>query len=106
MNISPGDFRKIRIWAAAHAEVMQVYLYGSRARGDNRPDSDIDLAIVMRPDEGQDNAYEVWAFWEGREDHTLHLSHKVHLEWYEKGAHLERVGPGVEKDGVLIYQVE
>ncbi|MEM6388011.1 MAG: nucleotidyltransferase domain-containing protein [Pseudomonadota bacterium] len=55
MNITSEDIKKIREWAASHTEVLQIYLHGSRARGDHKPDSDIDLAIVMRPDDGQDN---------------------------------------------------
>ncbi len=31
-------------------ELEAIYLYGSRARGDARPDSDIDVLIVLRGD--------------------------------------------------------
>lgn len=106
MNISKNDIEAIKLWANRHKEILQVWLYGSWARGDNRPDSDIDLAIVMRRDEGQDNAFAVWVFWNKTEKPNLHLSHEVHLEWYEKDAGLKRVGPGFEKDGILLYSVE
>ena len=33
-------------WAEAEPLIRRVYLFGSRARGDNRSDSDIDLAIL------------------------------------------------------------
>jgi predicted nucleotidyltransferase len=29
-------------------ELAAVYLFGSRARGEHRPDSDLDLAVVLR----------------------------------------------------------
>jgi hypothetical protein len=40
-------------WAAANNYVLEIWLFGSRARGDNRPDSDIDLAIVLMPPSGK-----------------------------------------------------
>ena len=40
----------VRRWAAGQPLVRRAYLFGSRARGDNRPDSDIDLAVVCRMD--------------------------------------------------------
>lgn len=32
----------------AKYDVVGAYLYGSRARGDHRPDSDVDVAFVLR----------------------------------------------------------
>lgn len=40
----------VRLWAAGETLIRRVYLFGSRARGDSRPDSDIDLALVCRMD--------------------------------------------------------
>jgi predicted nucleotidyltransferase len=31
-------------------QVDRILLYGSRARGDNRPDSDIDILVVLKDD--------------------------------------------------------
>ena len=107
MNISEEDNRRIVEWARKHPGIRAVYLYGSRARMDNSADSDIDLGVSMVPT-SHDDAYNVWWNWHERykANLDLHLSHPVHLEWYEKGAGLERVGPGVERDGELIYPVE
>lgn len=100
-GVTEGDLATIREWAARHPEIVAVYLYGSRARGDHRPDSDIDLAIVM----GGDDPYSRWFFWieAFEEAPDLTLEHPVDLQWYAGGAGLERVGPGVERDGVLLY---
>lgn len=62
MHISEDDINAIQTWAAKHAKIKKIYLYGSRARGDHRPDSDIDLAIEMHIPEGQTSAYAQWFF--------------------------------------------
>ena len=36
---------KLAIWAASKPTVAVVYAFGSRAKGNNRPDSDLDLAF-------------------------------------------------------------
>lgn len=33
-------------------DISQVIMFGSRARGDNRPDSDLDLAVVLNGERG------------------------------------------------------
>jgi predicted nucleotidyltransferase len=33
----------------AHDVIREIYLFGSRARGDHRPDSDVDVGIVLTP---------------------------------------------------------
>jgi predicted nucleotidyltransferase len=95
--LSEGDRRKIVEWAKCHPVIERVYLYGSRARGEERPDSDIDLAIEM--------PFLEWFEWYDayKENPDLDLSHLVHLEWYEPNEGLEKVGSGVERDGILLY---
>ncbi len=43
MNLDSYDFLRV---LSNLSFVDEIWLYGSRARGDNRPKSDIDLAIV------------------------------------------------------------
>lgn len=58
----PPDSRAIAeaiaSWAES-AEVSRVYFFGSRVRGDHRPDSDIDLAIDL-DDIGSTEAGGMW----------------------------------------------
>ena len=100
MNLSEEDTRKIIEWAGRHPEIKKVYLFGSRARGNNHPKSDIDLAIEME--------FLEWFDWHPKykENPDLHLSHEVRLDWYERGAGLEIIEPAVVEDGILLYSVE
>lgn len=46
MTLSDADKDMIVALAQSHPEIEEVWLFGSRAVGDSRPDSDIDLAII------------------------------------------------------------
>lgn len=107
MGLSDQDRELIVAWARRHPEIKAVHLYGSRARGDHRPDSDIDLAITLHRNRLDADPENTWIFWisDYNSAPDLHLSQKAHLQWYEKDAGLERVGPGVERDGILLYPV-
>jgi hypothetical protein len=39
-----------RLHAKFGDDYLRIILFGSRARGDHRPDSDVDVAVVMRAD--------------------------------------------------------
>jgi len=97
MDISSDDHERILNWAERHLEIKKVWLYGSRARGDNKLDSDIDLAIEMPIGN--------WFGWHSiyKEKPDLSLSAEAHLEWYQPNEGLVYVGKGVKKDGVLLY---
>lgn len=45
-GLENGDIMRIREVLAAHEEVAQAVLYGSRAKGNHRPNSDIDLTLM------------------------------------------------------------
>jgi predicted nucleotidyltransferase len=47
-------------WAAQTRAISKLWLFGSRARGDHRPDSDFDFAIELMPKAGSTD----WAFFD------------------------------------------
>jgi predicted nucleotidyltransferase len=50
-----GDSRAVSAFVAKlrdRYDVSETILFGSRARGDNRPDSDLDLAVVLNGKRG------------------------------------------------------
>jgi len=56
--ISDSAKTKIAEWAVATQAVACVWLFGSRARGDHRDDSDFDFSIELMPKAGDTD----WAF--------------------------------------------
>ena len=49
MDMRPEWIRGLREWAEANGNVRQLWLFGSRARGDARENSDVDIAITLVP---------------------------------------------------------
>jgi predicted nucleotidyltransferase len=53
--VRPEWVRGLREWAEANGNVRQLWLFGSRARGDARENSDVDLALALMPPDGKHN---------------------------------------------------
>lgn len=71
----------------------QIVLFGSRARGDNRPNSDIDIAVYGMPDQNHG------AFWSSIDDLPTLLSVDiVHITNKTSAALLKNI----ERDGVTL----
>lgn len=51
MDMLPEWLDAIRSWVDAKPEIAEVWLFGSRAKGTARPDSDADLGLVLVPGE-------------------------------------------------------
>ncbi len=106
VRISPEWCDAIRSWAAAIRSVDRVSLYGSRARGTPRPDSDLDLAVYVRAPDGEHLAE--WI--ENRQNRqrwqralSARLDVKVHLEFANEEAE-KVVAPAIAREGITIYQ--
>ena len=41
------------LWASKNESVRELWLFGSRARGDAREDSDVDIALALMPPDGK-----------------------------------------------------
>jgi predicted nucleotidyltransferase len=53
MDMREEWLRDLRSWASKNESVRQLWLFGSRARGDSREDSDVDLALALIPPVGK-----------------------------------------------------
>jgi predicted nucleotidyltransferase len=45
----------LKSWAASNGSVLEIWLFGSRARDCAREDSDIDIALLLMPPDGGHN---------------------------------------------------
>jgi predicted nucleotidyltransferase len=52
----------VEAWATPRPLVSRVWLFGSRAKGTHRPDSDVDLAIELDPALTRGCAFTSWSF--------------------------------------------
>jgi len=52
INLTGSQVRAIQKWGAATPQVLEVRLFGSRAKGLARPDSDVDLAVTVGGSKG------------------------------------------------------
>lgn len=49
MDMQDEWLRDLRAWASNNGSVRELWLFGSRATGRSRPDSDVDLALALMP---------------------------------------------------------
>ena len=87
---------RLRVWAQGHPNIRRVWLYGSRVKGTQRPDSDLDIAIDI--DNIGRNEIDYAKVW-GKELDNVVRRWPVHVEMYAT--------PGVDEyvaeSGHLIY---
>jgi len=93
----------INCWAADQPRMLAVYVFGSRAKGTHRPDSDIDLAVVMDGEtEGEQHAN--WIFIESESRSTRQLILPVHTDIHVALESNKTVMPAVVDHGIKVYE--
>lgn len=104
MNHLPASWLDaIRDWAAHWPRIAAVYAYGSRVKGTHRPDSDVDIAIILSEGDGE-SAITI-AMFEGQEMRASLeplISAPLHLEFAFPNDDV--VMPAVLDHGVLIFR--
>jgi len=95
MDIQDDCLRHLRLWASKNDCVRELWLFGSRARGDSSPESDVDLAIALMPAVGKHD-------WAAGAYFALHSEWKRQLEAIV-GRHvsLEAIVPGTDEDAAV-----
>ena len=96
MNKTASETKKFALaQLAKDCGARKLVLFGSRARGDNRPRSDIDLAVFGMPEEQQTR------FWCGMDDLPTLLKYDVvFVDDYTSPELLAEI----DRDGVILYE--
>jgi predicted nucleotidyltransferase len=55
MDMQDDWLPRLCSWANANDSVLELWLFGSRAQGSSRTESDVDLALVLTPPKGKEN---------------------------------------------------
>lgn len=110
-GVKPEWRARIAAWAAGsaaddRARLQAVWIFGSRARGTGRADSDLDIGIRMvgeRPGEAIADWMAVKSDWT---EAIVALIPDVQVEVHGTGPDLGdvRVWPSIEREGLLIYE--
>jgi predicted nucleotidyltransferase len=108
--MDPEIERILREWVLSKSFIVRLWVFGSRATGRHRPDSDLDIAIQIVGN-GRENPYTMFFFdselW--RVDLQSRISLKVHLCHYDLGCDPElhesegNILKSVQAGSVLIY---
>ena len=106
-SVGARDQQALLDWAQSNECIRQVWIFGSRARGEGRPDSDIDVAVeidpVGRDEQAQTSWMELSPGW--RMVLGQALSAPLHLEWAgEVGDNSPKITDYLRRSSVLIYR--
>ena len=95
----------IASWASKDPEIYKVHIFGSRAKGSARDDSDIDIAIEFVP-KHNDLANWILRAQEMIESLQPALPYKLDLQWYGGEQETEIIHKGLQSGYCTIYEAD
>ena len=92
-------------WAKNEPLVRRAYIFGSRARDDFREDSDLDIAVEIRKNSGDENVLATWIFEHKNIEERLAklIPFKLQLENLD-GENTPTVLNGVRQSSIMVYE--
>ena len=95
----------VKDWATSQPLVKKAYLFGSRVRGDFKPDSDLDVAVELHLGADDGNILSTWMFEEDEIKGNLQdlIPFKLQLELLD-GKNTPTVLNAVKESGILVYE--
>ena len=103
----PEQFGQIlRAWALVTPCVRKVSIFGSRAKGTSRSDSDLDVAVELDAIGSDASAYVSWfhtkASWRSELQRQLDVT--LDLEWFDPAGSTPHVAKGLSEANVVVYE--
>jgi predicted nucleotidyltransferase len=96
----------LRAWASATPCVRKVSIFGSRAKGTPRNDSDLDVAVEIDAMGNDESPYVSW-FHAKRSWHSelqQQLNVPLDLEWFDPAGSTPTIAKGLSEGNVVVYE--
>ncbi|WP_371928586.1 nucleotidyltransferase domain-containing protein [Pseudomonas sp. SLFW] len=92
-------------WAAANPEIAAAWVFGSRARCDHSPESDLDIAVEIIAASGDEDSLCTWFRCSDRlmKDLSGRIPYRVQIEWYGGEEETPTIHRGLQRSSVLAY---
>lgn len=105
MTVPSSDIDAIREWARSNPLIKRVWLFGSRVRGNERQDSDLDIAIEHGVKHGDTSAFTtaIGEMGNWRSQLQPQVSLKIDLQSYTPGE-TPTIDAGLNESSILIYE--
>ena len=96
--------RVLSDWASGVQCITRVFLFGSRAKGNNDSESDLDIAMELEPESGDANGLATWIVKSDRWQMELHkmIPYKIDLQYYQQGV-TDTISKGLIDASILAY---
>jgi predicted nucleotidyltransferase len=95
MDMRDKGIAALRAWATNNDCALELWLFGSRAKGTSDPDSDIDIALTLMPPSGKTN-WALAAYVEAFDDWKAEF--RAAVNW---SVSLVAIGPKFEMDDTV-----
>jgi predicted nucleotidyltransferase len=98
---------RLKAWAPTKPNILKIYLYGSRVRGNHKKDSDLDIAIMITKNPNDTSELATW--WGGLEeeftqDIEIMTELKIDLELYSNEQITANIHEYLKNDSRLVYE--
>ena len=105
MSVPESDIKAIKEWAISNLLIKKVWLFGGRVSGNERDNSDLDIATEHGVKRGDTNAFTtaIGEMNKWRSQLQSNVSTKKDSQSYIPGETLT-IARGIEESSILIYE--